>query len=511
MAMQFFLSTQPEHRRFQNPFLLRANLRVGLLLAGLILPAAVTAQSALQKAMHDLTADPSLRYAGVGVCVTDVASNRVIASHQASLSLIPASTLKLLSTATALAVLGPGYRFLTQLEYDGALNGKVLEGNLYLTGYGDPTLGSPQLKGAMDMDAILAKFRDAILAKNIRTIKGYVVGDGSYFSTAANASSWAWNDLGNYYASGAWGLNFHENLYYLRFQRTAGVGATPRIAIIEPEVSGLEFINEVKQAPAGTGDNAYIFGAPYTTFRFVRGTIPAGSGYFSIKGSLPDPPYFAAYHLDQYLAKAGVQTAKGPLSQLQLPPDQSHSKKREVLFRHYSPPLKDIIREAHYESVNLYCESLLKLLGKKQKGEGSTEAGLQFVQDFWMKKGLRFDGCFLADGSGLSSRNAVTAEFMAGFLAKVGRDDKLYPIFAESLATAGRSGNLANKFRGTAAEGKLRAKSGSFERVRAYAGYATTAAGRTVAFSIIVNNYTGDGNAIRQKMERFMQALCEIK
>lgn len=463
----------------------------------------------IQRAVQQFAADPAFKYAGVGISVVDVQNNQVAASHQAELSLIPASSLKVVTTSTAMALLGSSYRFLTQLEIGGKIQGKTLQGNIYVTGFGDPTLGSPTMPGAIPMEALLAKFRDVLLSKGIRTVNGYVVGDGTWFPSDAAGQGWAWADLGNYYAGGAWGLNLHENYYFLRFQRSASIGATPRIALIEPHVPGLEFFNEVKQAAPNTGDNAYIFGAPYTGLRYVRGTIPAGAGQFTIKGSLPDPPYFLAYHLRQTLISAGVQCAKDPESMLRLK-RFGHEKPAgvQVLYRHYSPALKEIIREAHYESNNLYCEALLRTLGKKQRKEGSAEMGVQVVREFWEQRGVSFGGCHLEDGSGLSAGNTVTARFFTDFLGKIGRDPKWFPTFSTTLALAGRSGNLKDKFKGTAAEGRLFAKSGSLSRVRSYVGFAKNKKGQWFAFAILVNNYEGSGTEIRQKMEKLMLAIC---
>jgi D-alanyl-D-alanine carboxypeptidase/D-alanyl-D-alanine-endopeptidase (penicillin-binding protein 4) len=463
----------------------------------------------IQRAVQQFTADPALKHAGVGISVVEIQTNQMAASHQPNLSLVPASSLKVVTTSTAMAVLGASYRFLTQLEIGGTVQGKVLQGHVYVTGFGDPTLGSPTMPGAMPMEALMAKLRETLLNKGIRTVNGYVVGDGTWFPADAAGGGWAWADLGNYYASGAWGLNLHENYYFLRFQRSASVGATPRIALIEPHVPGLEFFNEVKQAAPQTGDNAYIFGAPFTGLRYVRGTIPAGAGQFTIKGSLPDPPYFLAYHLRQALVNAGISCAKGPESMLQLQ-RQGHQKPAgvQVLYRHYSPALKEIIREAHYESNNLYCEALPRTLGKKQKKEGSAEMGVQALREFWEQRGLSFSGCHLEDGSGLSAGNAVTARFFTDLLGKIGRDPKWFPTFSSTLATAGQSGSLKDKFKGTAAEGRLLAKSGSLSRVRSYVGYAKNKKGQWFAFAILVNNYEGSGTTIRQKMEKLMLAFC---
>ena len=186
----------------------------------------------------------------------------------------------------------------------------MLRGNLYLKGFGDPTLGSDQMNEAEELDVVMEKFRLAIQQKGIRKIEGQIIGDGSYYGTDVNCDTWQWNDLGNYYAAGVWGLNIHENLYYLRFRQNATLGQTPAIAAIEPFIDGLAFYNEVQSAKRGSGDNAYIYGAPYDFTRYVRGTIPVGSKLFSIKGSMPDPPLFAAQYFKDKLEEVGIASTR---------------------------------------------------------------------------------------------------------------------------------------------------------------------------------------------------------
>lgn len=464
------------------------------------------AQHPYQGAANRLAADPSLKNGSLSISVIDVESGQLLASYEPERALSPASNLKVLATASALAILGPGYRYQTNLEYDGTLSDDgVLSGNLYLSGYGDPTLGSPLLEGAMPLAPLMERLRMAVQQAGIRRIEGSVIGDASAFGSQSSAGTWQWEDMGNYYGAGAWALNLHENLHYLHFQQQAGLGSIPAIAGTEPEIPGLQFINEVVSAGRGTGDNAYIFGAPYQFNRYVRGTIPVGTGIFTIKGSIPDPPLFAAQTLRQSLATVGIM-AGGASSRV----NAQATTRRRQLYTHESPPLSRIVERANMESVNLYCEAMVKTIGWNQKQEGSTAAGLEALQAYWEGKGLDWDGCYLSDGSGLSGANAVTSLFLARLLRLMARqEESLFRPFYESLPLAGRSGSLKNTLRGTAAEGRLRAKSGTLERVRAYTGYATARNGRLLAFSVIVNNYSGSGGAIRQKLERFMLELCE--
>ena len=265
-------------------------------------------QEELSSALDEIINDTDFRHAGIGISIIDTETGKQIAAHQPQRSLIPASTLKVLTTATALAVLGPDYQFKTEILRTGRVDSDgTLNGHLIIRGFGDPTLGSDQMSGVAGLDEIMERFRLAIQREGIRKINGYILTDASFFDAAINAESWPWNDLGNYYASGAWGLNIHENLYYLKFRQKPELGSTPSVALIQPRVPGLQFRNHLRSAGKGTGDNAYIFGAPYTFLRYIRGTIPIGTQLFTIKGSIPNPPLFAAQYFLQKLEEIGIQ------------------------------------------------------------------------------------------------------------------------------------------------------------------------------------------------------------
>ncbi len=477
----------------------------------LILLSNVTlAQSKTQRAIDALARDADLAHAGLGICVIDVESGQVIARNEDQRSMIPASNLKVLTTATAIGLLGADYRFKTELRYSGDIDANgVLNGNIWIVGYGDPTLGSDQMEEAEDLSAVMTKFRLAIQQKGIRKINGHIIGEDSYFTSSVNGPNWHWIDLGNYYGAGVWGLNIHENLYYLHFQQSSRLGSTPAVASVEPSIPELRFFNEVTSAGSRTGDNAYIYGAPFSYERYLRGTIPIGSGRFTIKGSMPDPPLFAAQELQASLQSVGILTTESALSGRQAKMRGTELSHSQLLMTHYSPTLAQIVERANVKSVNLYCETLLKTLGKEKGKEGSIDEGIDVVKDFWEDRGLSFDGVFLEDGSGLSARNVVTANFLANLLRKIALDKRLFDPLYNSLPVAGKSGGMKYLLRGTVADGKVRAKTGTLGRVRAFTGYATTRTGKLLAFSMMANDYECSSSEIRQKLAGIMRTLCE--
>jgi serine-type D-Ala-D-Ala carboxypeptidase/endopeptidase (penicillin-binding protein 4) len=468
-------------------------------------------QLSLNAAIKNLANYPAMKHGSLSITVLDVATGNLIAQYHPNKSLVPASTIKAITTATALGLLGHSYTFQTKLEYDGQIRKGVLNGNIYIKGSGDPTLGSDQMANAPGLDATMLKFSTAIRNKQIKKINGLIIGDGSVFTAAMPAANWQWNDIGNYYGVGASGLNMHENMYYLTFQRTSRLGETPKITKINPSMPNWLFINEVKQDRIGTGDQTCIFGAPYSYTRYVRGTLPVSTKSFTIKGAMPDPPQFAAYRLMQQLEKDGVATpkkVKNIFEYRRKGEDKYFS--RNNLTTITSPPLREIIQRTNGKSVNLYAEAMLKTMGKIKKGEGSTEKGVEVLNEFWAERGVNMEGCFLEDGSGLSPGNGISSFQMSQMMRKAAKDKSIFNYLYASLPIAGQTGTASYMLKGTKAVGNIRLKSGSMRRVRAYTGYAKTKSGKLVAFTIIVNNFTGEGKLIRQEMEKVMLALVYL-
>ncbi|MEM7572610.1 MAG: D-alanyl-D-alanine carboxypeptidase/D-alanyl-D-alanine-endopeptidase [Bacteroidota bacterium] len=452
--------------------------------------------------VRNLANEPELRHAQIGIDVIDLATGQSIASFQAEKSLIPASTQKLITTAAALNILGPDATFQTRLIADGTIENGTLQGHLFLVGGGDPCLGSPNMSEAIDLDAQLQRWVNAVWAAGIRRIEGYVIGDGSYYGSEGHSMSWPWSDIGNYYGVGIYGLNLHENFYYLDFQRQRELEAIPAISGTRPNIPSLVFQNEVRTAGPETGDNAYIFGAPYNYRHFVRGTIPAGSGRFTIKGAVPDPPLFAAQQLQASLETRGITTVRPAASAQWL--DLRYTGSGQLLHEQASPDLLAIAGRTNLRSVNLYAEALLRAINKNQDlpphEMGTTAAITQWLAD----QGLSTEGVRLNDGSGLSPRNYFPPRLLTGLLQKMDGDEN----YLATIPLAGRTGSLRNSLKGTAAEGRLYAKSGSVDGVRCYAGYVHRSDGQQLAFAVMVNNYTTSGSAVRRLLQEFMVGLC---
>ncbi|MEL6251421.1 MAG: D-alanyl-D-alanine carboxypeptidase/D-alanyl-D-alanine-endopeptidase [Bacteroidota bacterium] len=463
--------------------------------------------SAIQSAINTLNRDPDMRSANWSFTVLDLSSGRTIASHNPHSSLSTASSLKAITTASALAILGPNYRYETFIEHDGSLEGSILEGNLYFRGSGDPSLGSDRFGEDLAMDKVLNRWALKLKDMGIREIRGMIIGDAQIFSTQLTPDEWAWEDIGNYYGAGVSGLNLHENLYYLDLKPGPSVGSATQVIRTRPAMN-ITFENELRTAGSRTGDNAYIFGAPYTRIRYIRGTIPAGRSVFTIKGSIPDPTQFAAERLKMALEKCGIIVEGGASSvRYERLQGRYRESRRNVLLSHNSPRMSDIVYHTNMKSVNLFAEALARAIAVHNGKFGGNEEAVDEIMNYWAAKGIDTRGMNMRDGSGLSPGNAVSTYQMASILRYASRQN-YFETFEKSLPMAGKSGSLRSMMRGTVAEGRVRAKSGYIAGVRSYTGYVRTQSGQHWAFSMISNNYSCSAGAMRRKLEKLMVAMA---
>ncbi len=498
---------------FYKPHYLLLILSVFLLQATSISALAqnTAALQRLQQELKTMRTSPALQHANWGFMLRSAQTGKVLAEADGNRTLITASTMKLVTTGAALGILGEEFTFTTALEYDGELKPDgTLTGNLYIKGGGDPTLGSSRIKGAPTATNLMQIWVHELSKAGIRSIQGSVVGDGEIFEENILPKAWQWSDIGNYYGAGASGLNINENFYSIIF-RPGKVDQPATILRVEPAVAGLDLDNHVLTGKAGSGDNAYIFGAPGSNYRYVQGTIPAGAAEFEVKGSLPDGALLCAQMLQAELNRQQIPVAQPATTTSQLKRSNgSITGKRTQVYTHTSPPLKDIVYQINLKSLNLYAEAVLKMIGLKNGGEGSTSAGTKAVADYWQKKGLNTQaGFFMEDGSGLSTTNSLTPAHFTE-LCRIASNEPYFPTFWASLPVAGVSGTLANLAKGTSAHGNVRAKSGTLTRVMCYSGYVKTKTGETLCFSMMANKYDGDFYAMRARFEKLMVLMAEL-
>ncbi len=453
---------------------------------------------AQNNALKTFLQSPSLRYASVGIKIVDLQTKKTHCAHNEKIGLVPASTMKVVTTATALELLGENHLFKTVVFTDGTVDARgQLNGNIYIQGSGDPTLGTEYLE--KDKNAFLADWLKALQKNGIKKINGSVIVLDNLYGYEGVSVKWSWEDLGNYYASGTYGISIFDNTYRL-YLNSGAVGSRPTILRTEPVIN-LSFENRLKAAKNAM-DSAYIYGIPFSNERRLYGTIPHNRTSFVIKGDIPDPGLFLASYFTSYLKEKGIST-EGKPSTFRLKEVYPTSTKEIAVT--LSSSMKDIVRVTNVRSNNHFAEHLFYACGNKSNLKSTYMPGKSAgtVKNHWSKKGTDCKGIVIRDGSGLSPANTISAEFLTDILAYMYDKSKSSETFRQSLPLAGKEGTVRSLLKGTTLEGKARIKSGSIAGVQSYAGYIEKN-GKTYAFSLIINNFTGNRATLRSQIEKFL-------
>jgi D-alanyl-D-alanine carboxypeptidase/D-alanyl-D-alanine-endopeptidase (penicillin-binding protein 4) len=468
------------------------------------------ATSKLTDEIEKLKSDKAMQHASWSVCVMSVQKDAVIAEYNSHVSLIPASTLKLMTTGAALSMLGSDFTFKTKIQYDGTFDSTsgILKGNLYIIGGGDPTIDSKYFKNKNDSINTTDKWALILKTRGIKIIEGAVIGDASLFEDNTIPSQWIWGDIGNYFGTGASGLSCHDNSYSI-FLNSGSAGSNTTINKTEPFIEGLKLINKV--TAAGKSDSAFIYGSPYTNYRTIEGSIPANKKNYEVEGSMPDPALFCAQALEKSLQNIGVKTNQKATTIRHLKEEGKYtSSAKNTLYTYYSPSLEKIVYWTNLKSINMYAEHLLKYIAYIKTGIGKEDNGIETIVKFWKERGVDASGWTMNDGCGLSRANVITTKTQVQVLRKMFLD-KTFKAFYNSLPVAGKSGSLGNLCEGTIAENNLCAKSGYITGARGYTGYVKNKKGELLCFSVLANNYECTATEMKRKLEKILIAIAELE
>ncbi len=445
-------------------------------------------EASTQQAIEEILAEDDLPSAIWGIYVRDLETGRVVFSRNADKNLLPASNLKLFTTATALDALGPTHRYITRLYFDGSTRGSSLSGDLVIKGSGDPTFGSRHEDGD-PLETWARELRET----GVQRIEGRIIGDDDIFEDIPYAEGWDIRHIATEdYASGAGGLSYHDNLVELS---VSGGGGGARVS---SEPSGyVDIRNQIGSGRRG--------GGPFRVDRQVgTNTIElTGRVSSSYRGTLripiENPTRFTLHAFRDALEAEGitVDAALFDIDDLITAPDYDNG---EPLLIHISPPMAEIIRRINRHSDNFYAEQVFRSFSTA----GTTGGGADRVIAFLNRAGVETEGLSIRDGSGLSRKDMVTPESIVGLLEYMNRH-AAGQAFYNSLPEGGGSGStLRSRLQGV----PMRGKTGSLEYVRALSGYVTGPGGRRLAFSVIANNYTTGGSAIAGATDRIVRALA---
>ncbi len=422
-----------------------------------------------------------LKDAKLGVLIHSTRSGTPVFSRDEKKVLRLASNSKLFPTAAAIALLGPGYRFRTTLALDDAT------GDLHVLGSGDPNI-SGRLHGGDP----LACFREAasrLKKAGVARLAGDVVAHPGIFDDEPQPPDWRQHSHLEWWACQVSGLTFNDNC--VDFEIDAGaVGAPPKVRMI-PDTRYVTFVNKAKTV---RGRGTWGFSRKDGTNEIVlSGEFPAGADNVKKSVAIHDPARYFATVLRETLVREGVAVD----GQVRLAGDLAvPAKAREMILAEHT--LAEAAASCNTVSQNLHAELILKLLGFKLKGEGSTARGAEAVQD-WLRKDLGISDVVLVNGSGLTRDNKASAGSVAALLAYM-HGHRHGKAFVDSLAVAGTEpGTLRDRLENV--KGRVRAKTGTIAGVSTLSGYAEAASGETFVFSILVNDWKdGSPKALEDRL-----------
>ncbi len=484
-------------------------MKVKTLLLIIVLTTSLFAQNSFKQIITDAMQTKTLKNAQWSLFAKYADNDQVIIAQNENYSLAPASGLKVFTSSAALEILGEDYRFKTRLYFDGQIiKGSILKGNIYIVGGGDPTLGSDLVDGNMPLEKLLQSWVKAVKEKGINRVEGSIIADDLLFEGNPISDSWDYGDMGNYYGAGSHALTINDNLYKVFFKPGKNVGSEAMVIRTEPNIDGLTFSNYMKTGKEGSGDNGYIYSAPFQFNAVLRGTIPMGVKEFSIKGSIPDPALFAAQAFSKALIESNIKVKNKP----QKLENKIEYKEQNLITTTLSPKVKDIVYIVNKRSFNLYTEMLLRAIGLKQKKEGSIEKGVEALEEYFSSNGIDIDGLHLYDGCGLARTNTITTKMMTEVLG-LEYKSKSFNSFYKSLGVTGDPNDISyyvNYGKGTELAFNGHIKSGLITRVRSHSGYIKDLKGRTIIFSFIANNYTGGASTIDKIHINLMVELARL-
>lgn len=488
----------------------------------------------LAKKIDAILAQPDVARGFWGIEIANLDTGKTIYSQNADKLFTPASNTKLFTTSTTLALIGPDYRFHTTVETTGTLDkyGR-LDGDLILVGRGDPNLSGRDLPYNLKTERtqspthVLEELADQIVAKGVKVIDGDVIGDDTFFPYQRYGEGWSQDDLMWGDGAPASAITINDNVLFLSIRPAAHPGERAFINLM-PFSDYYKIDNRIMTTPAGTGPRKIaLLREPGSNQLLAWGNIPVDDlNAHSEAIAIDDPAVFAAQELRGLLQARGVSIFGHPkarhadlasLSTFSVTAfaasgggdAQRPSTPASIVFAtHESMPLIQDLRVINKVSQNLHAELMLRLLGKEKGTAGTIDAGLEVERGWLASVGITPDEYVFFDGSGLSRQNLVSPHAVVTLLTYVSKQPWAKE-FQDTLPVGGIDGTLMDRFRAPQLTGKVHAKTGSLNHVNSLSGFATTAKGEHIVFSILANNHLLTDRKALETIDGIVGAVVE--
>jgi D-alanyl-D-alanine carboxypeptidase/D-alanyl-D-alanine-endopeptidase (penicillin-binding protein 4) len=447
------------------------------------LPASLTA------ALDQILARSALRGATVGLHVISLSNDRSLFAHDADRQMTPASNAKLLTSAAAIQVLGTAYEFRTTVGWRGE--------DLVVAGGGDPAVGGRFTQG--DATSYFRRWATVLRERGVRHVAGDVVVDDSLFDRVFVHPRWPSNELNRWYAAPVCALSLNDNCVDVQITPGRELGS-PALVRLVPPGSSLSVVNRTRTVSRQSDHAPRIWRRPDSSQVECSGNVYQGSGLTSGWVTVVDPALFFGAVLRQVLIDEGISVGGDVRRELQAGRDASF----RALFVHRFP-LTAALRVMNKESQNFYAEQIYKIMGATH-GAGSWAKGREAAARALSPLGLEIGSYTLDDGSGLSRANRVSPRQITRLLAVMFHGEH-GELFRQTLSRSGVDGTLARRLIDPPYRGRLWAKTGSIQGVRAISGYAQNRRGQWLAFSLLINQ---NRYSVRAVQDDVCKALVDL-
>ena len=459
----------------------------------------------LRKNIAYLLSDPNISNAQVGILIESLNTKEVIFKKSEHKLFIPASNVKLFTTAVTLLKFEPKFRYNTELFFRDSIIGDELYGNVVIKGQGDPTI-SDRFSG-IDILNIFSDWADSLISKNIKIINGDIIGDESYFQNTPLGFGWQWDDEPYAYSAQLSALSLNENCVDVIVNAAKVVGQPTTIELFP--VTKYFDINNLSITTSPDCVKTILVTRPrLKNTIIIKNELPINKPVHKTKISVENPALFFTKVFSEILKEKEI-IFRGKIRTVKKPEIINYSQYKRVL-NYKSPPLEEIIKVVNKSSQNLYAEQLLLTLGAEYGNIGSAKEGIKVIYSSLMKMGISDDEFIMYDGSGLSRNNLITPSAIIKLLHYMAKY-KYSSHFNNSLSIAGYDGTLEDRMKDCSAEGKVYAKTGGMKHIKALSGYALSKDNEKFVFSIMVNNFNIPSKALELLQDKICILLCNFK
>lgn len=454
-----------------------------------------SSRAAFHHEIDSMVNQREFRDAHFGVLIVNPKNGDTLYSLNAGKLFMPASNMKVITSTTALVQLGPDYSYRTDFAATGPIVHDTLEGALVVTGRGDPTISDHMRGTAMKP---LLDIADSLHTHGVVAITGGVVAGPDVFPDTTIGYGWSWEDFSEDYGAGIDALYLNEG--FSEAYAFGRPGAQPDSIVTSP--ARTYPVITIAPAVGGGTDTSELhldFDSLRTKF-FARGRLKSAVDTLIAVYPSQRDAYLAA--LREALTSRGIRvgTSRSYAASSAAP---------TPLFTVHSPPLREILPALLKPSQNQIAELLYKTLGLEKTGVGSADSGQAVLERQLLAFGAEPDGFLIRDGSGLSRYDYLSPETLVRVLTRI-RSDTAFHVFYDALPIAGVDGSLRRRVKGTPAQGKIHAKTGSISNARSLSGYAITADSDTLIFSLLANNWITHASSVDSVHNRIMVLMASL-